>query len=152
VLGAPAAPVIVRAYAEKMGLAYAAADLVVARAGASTVAELLAIGLPTVFMPYPYHRDQHQMRQAREVESQGAAVVVEDRPQDAAATHRLLAETVAGLVGDAARLSAMRDRARTVGRPRATDQIAREVLALADAVTARRHARVETGACVAGRL
>jgi UDP-N-acetylglucosamine--N-acetylmuramyl-(pentapeptide) pyrophosphoryl-undecaprenol N-acetylglucosamine transferase len=152
VLGAPAAPVIVRAYAEKMGLAYATADLVVARAGASTVAELLAIGLPTVFMPYPYHRDQHQMRQARAVESQGAAVVVEDRPQDAAATAAALAETVAGLVSDAARLSAMRDRARTVGRPRAAEEIAREVLDLADAVTASRHACVETGACVAGRL
>jgi UDP-N-acetylglucosamine--N-acetylmuramyl-(pentapeptide) pyrophosphoryl-undecaprenol N-acetylglucosamine transferase len=130
----------VRAYADRMGLAYAAADLAVARAGASTIAELLAAGVPTVFMPYPFHRDNHQMQQARAVERLGAAVVVEDRPSDSAATCRDLADAVAGLMKDESRMSAMRDRARAAGRPQAAETIAREVLAIADRQTEARHA------------
>ena len=135
-------PAVVRAYCDRMGLAYAAADLAVARAGASTVGELLAVGLPAVFMPYPFHRDQHQMRQARAVERLGAAVVVEDKPDDLAGTTRCLTECLVPLMSDAARLDAMRGRARAAGRPNAAEEIAKEILALADGVTDRRHAMI----------
>jgi len=136
------APAVARAYADRMGLAYAAADVVVARAGASTIAEILAVGLPAVFMPYPYHRDQHQMRQARAVESSGAAIVVEDRPDDPNTWHDL-ADALESLLADAARISRMAERSRAIGRPRAAADIAREILELADAVTARRHAEID---------
>jgi len=136
-------PVTVRAYADRMGLAYAASDLAVARAGASTVAELLAVGLPAVFMPYPFHRDQHQMQQARAVERQGAAAVVEDVPDDAG-TWRRLAQTVGSLMGDAGRLAAMREGCRRMGRRNAAEAVAREILALADGVTQRRHAQIQS--------
>jgi UDP-N-acetylglucosamine--N-acetylmuramyl-(pentapeptide) pyrophosphoryl-undecaprenol N-acetylglucosamine transferase len=139
-------PVVVRAYCDKMGLALAAADLAVARAGASTVAELLAVGVPTVFMPYPFHRDQHQMQQSRAVERLGAAAVVEDRPNDAAGTSRRLAECVAVLMTDAGRLDEMRSRARAIGRPNAAEDIAEEILELADGVTKRRQAAIFAGA------
>jgi UDP-N-acetylglucosamine--N-acetylmuramyl-(pentapeptide) pyrophosphoryl-undecaprenol N-acetylglucosamine transferase len=130
---------VVRPYLDDMGLAYAAADLAVARAGASTLAELLALGVPAVFLPYPFHRDRHQMRQARAVEMQGAAVVVRDRPDDPAATSRELAEAVEPLLRDEVRRATMRRDARRVARPDAAAAIAGEVLRLADAAAARRH-------------
>ena len=138
-------PAVVRPYAEKMGLAYAVADLAVARAGASTVAELLAAGVPTVFMPYPFHRDQHQRQQARAVERLGAAAVVEDCPADPDGTWRRLAEVLGALMKDKARLDAMSERARAAGRPQAAEVIAREILDLAAAVTDRRHAALAAG-------
>jgi len=134
------APVVVRPYAEKMGLAYAVADLAVARAGASTIAELLAAGVPTLFMPYPFHRDQHQVQQARAVERLGAAAVVEDRPADPEDTWRRLAEALGSLMKDMARLGVMGGRARAAGRPQAAETIAREILELAGQVAERRHA------------
>jgi UDP-N-acetylglucosamine--N-acetylmuramyl-(pentapeptide) pyrophosphoryl-undecaprenol N-acetylglucosamine transferase len=139
---------VVRAYADQMGLAYAAADLAVARAGASTVAELLSVGLPTVFMPYPFHRDQHQMLHARAVERLGAAAVVEDRP--VAAATRALADVLSTLMSNPAELSRMAEKSRAAGRPRAAHEIAREILALADRVTEDRHAAI-LGGMHAGR-
>ena len=136
---------VVRAYADQMGLAYAAADLVVARAGASTVAELLAVGLPIVFMPYPFHRDQHQMLHARAVERLGAAAVVEDRPQDVEGTCRALAGVLSDLMSNPAELSRMAGKSRVAGRPRAAHEIAREILALADRVTEVRHGSILGG-------
>jgi UDP-N-acetylglucosamine--N-acetylmuramyl-(pentapeptide) pyrophosphoryl-undecaprenol N-acetylglucosamine transferase len=137
-------PAAVRAYEHDMGLAYAAADLAVARAGASTIAELLAVGLPAVFMPYPFHRDQHQMRQARAVEAMGAAVVVEDRPGDPA-TWRDLAAALESLMADDGRRRELADRARAAGRPEAADTIAGALLDLADGVAERRHAGIRAG-------
>ncbi len=132
-------PVVLRAYEDRMDLVYAAADLAVARAGASTVAELTATGTPAVFLPYPYHRDRHQARQARAVEAAGAAVVVEDRPDAPEATARGLREAVEGLASDAARLEAMAASARATGRPDAAEAVAAAVLDLADARTRARH-------------
>ena len=132
---------VARPYADDMGLAYAAADLVVARAGASTIAEILAVGLPAVFLPYPFHKDRHQWHQARALEVHGAAAVVEDRP-GAPATWRDLGDVLASLMADASRLATMSEKARAIGRPRAAEEIARAVLDLADGRIARRHARI----------
>jgi UDP-N-acetylglucosamine--N-acetylmuramyl-(pentapeptide) pyrophosphoryl-undecaprenol N-acetylglucosamine transferase len=137
-----AVPAAVRAYADPMGPAYAAADLAVARAGASTVGELLARGVPAVFMPYPFHRDRHQMQQARAVERAGAAVVVEDVPSDPAGTAGRLGEAVHALAADDARRTRLAEAARAAGRSDAADAVAAEVLALAREVVGRRHARL----------
>ncbi len=131
-------PGTIRAYADPMGPACAAADLAVARAGASTVAELLATGVPAVFMPYPFHRDAHQVRQARAVEGAGGAVVVEDVPSDPSGTAGRLGETVHALGVNDARRAAMAGAARAAGRPDAADAVAAEVLALAAEVVRRR--------------
>jgi UDP-N-acetylglucosamine--N-acetylmuramyl-(pentapeptide) pyrophosphoryl-undecaprenol N-acetylglucosamine transferase len=136
-------PVVVRAYCDSMGQAYAAADLAIARAGASTLAELLAFGLPAVLMPYPFHRDQHQMHQAKSVEALGAAIVVEDRPTDPD-MWKILGPAVEALAMNPLRLAETAERARAAGRPQAAEAIAREILALADQVTERRHARLES--------
>ncbi len=69
----------VRPYLDDLSDAYAAADLVLARAGASTLGELAAIGKPAVLVPYPFAADDHQNANAARVAAAGAAVVVADR-------------------------------------------------------------------------
>jgi UDP-N-acetylglucosamine--N-acetylmuramyl-(pentapeptide) pyrophosphoryl-undecaprenol N-acetylglucosamine transferase len=69
----------VLAFTHEMWLALAAADVVVSRAGASTLAELTTLGLPSILLPYPYHRDRHQHANAQVLVDAGAAILVEDR-------------------------------------------------------------------------
>ncbi len=79
--------------------AYAAADVVVARAGASTLAELAATATPSILVPYPHATDDHQMKNARAVASTGAARIVRDDELDGP---RLAAELRAALAPDVA--------------------------------------------------
>lgn len=72
--GAQAA--VVRDYSEDMADAYAAADLVICRSGASTLAELVALRKPAVLVPYPHAADDHQTQNARVLENAGAAVLL----------------------------------------------------------------------------
>ena len=65
-------------YLDGMGDAIAAADLVVSRAGATTIAELTALGAPAVVVPYPYATDDHQTRNAEALVTHGAAVLIPD--------------------------------------------------------------------------
>ena len=103
------------AFIEDMAAAYAWADLVVCRAGALTVAELCAVGLPAVFVPYPGAVDDHQTANARPMADAGAAVIVDES--------MLSAEILAGQLRDwlASRedLRAKAEKARTLARPNA---------------------------------
>ena len=83
-------------YLDDMGAAIAAADLVVARAGATSIAEITALGRAAVLVPYPYATDDHQTRNARGVVEAGAAVLVPDAELDSPA----YAEAVLGLLRD----------------------------------------------------
>ncbi len=87
-------PVRVFAYLDDPAVAYAAADLVVARAGASTLAELAATATPALLVPYPYATDDHQARNAEAVAAAGAARVVADAEFDG---ERLASELTAAL-------------------------------------------------------
>ena len=69
---------VVQAYMDRIGLAYAAADLVIARAGAGTVTELGVLGLPAILIPYPGAND-HQKYNARVLERLGTAVIIEEK-------------------------------------------------------------------------
>ena len=75
----PAGSATVVGYLEDPAAAYAAADLVLARAGASTLAELAAVGKPAILVPYPFAADDHQTTNAQRFAETGAAVVVADR-------------------------------------------------------------------------
>ncbi len=65
-------------YTDHMPEALAAADLIVSRAGASTLAEIATANVPAILVPYPYHRDRHQYHNARVLESVGLARIVDD--------------------------------------------------------------------------
>ena len=106
--------------------ALAAADLVVGRAGSSTLAEVTALGLPMVVVPYP-HAAGHQRANARVLADAGAARLVEDEAFDADA---LL--DAAAILDDPAVHAAMSAAARSLGRPAAAQAVADLVLALAE--------------------
>ncbi len=111
-------------YIEEMAAAYAAADLVVSRAGATTVAEVTAVGLPSVLVPYPYATDDHQAVNARRLEAAGAARIIAD--QDLGP--ELFWQTVSGFAYRPNVLAGMAKAAQKLGRPQAADDLARLVL------------------------
>ena len=107
-------------FIEDMPAAFARADLVVCRSGASTVAEITAAGKPAIFVPFPRAADDHQRVNAEALERLGAAVVVEELKLEGV----WLAETVAALLGDSARLAVMSAAARGMAHPNAARDIA----------------------------
>ncbi len=115
----------VRYLGEEMTDALAAADLVVGRAGSSTLAEVAAFGLPMVVVPYP-HAAGHQRRNAEEMVRSGAARLVEDEHFDADA---LLA--AAAILDDPELHDSMAAAARSLARPGAADAVAALVIAAA---------------------
>ncbi|MGW2789590.1 UDP-N-acetylglucosamine--N-acetylmuramyl-(pentapeptide) pyrophosphoryl-undecaprenol N-acetylglucosamine transferase [Streptomyces sp. NPDC001251] len=114
-------------YLDRMDLAYAAADLVVCRAGSATVAELAATGVPAVLVPYPHAPGDHQTHNARVLSDAGAGLLV----PDAETTAFRLAGLVEPLLADPARLAAMSGAADPGNHARAADLLAARVLELA---------------------
>jgi UDP-N-acetylglucosamine--N-acetylmuramyl-(pentapeptide) pyrophosphoryl-undecaprenol N-acetylglucosamine transferase len=110
-------------FIEDMPSAFARADLVVCRSGASTVAEIAAAGKPAVFVPFPRAADDHQRVNAEALAKHGAAVVVEESKLEGV----WLAETIAALLQDSGRLQQMSQAARELSHPNA----ARDIAALA---------------------
>lgn len=110
-------------FVDDMTLAYGVADLALCRGGATTLAELAVVGLPAIIVPYPYHRDRQQERQARVVASHGAAVVLED----SATTTDAVAGRVELLFDDVVRLSQMSASFKDLARPHAAQQLAQVV-------------------------
>lgn len=113
------APYVVVPYADRMELAYAAADLVVARAGANTVCELTAVGLPAVYVPLPVGNGEQRLN-AAEVVAAGGGLVVDD----ATFTPEWIDEQILPLATDAQRLADMAAAARALGEPAADETLA----------------------------
>ena len=107
-------------FVDDMAAAYAWADLVVCRAGALTVAELCAVGLPALFIPYPAAVDDHQTRNAEYLVENDAALLLQQSQTDA----RKLANVLSSLAGDRARLASMATRGRAAAVPDAADRVA----------------------------
>jgi UDP-N-acetylglucosamine--N-acetylmuramyl-(pentapeptide) pyrophosphoryl-undecaprenol N-acetylglucosamine transferase len=110
---------------DEMPLALAAADLVIARAGASTLGEFPAVGLPSILAPYPYS-GQHQDANADALARRGAAIKLPDAELNAR-----LASTVLDLLQHPDRLAAMRQSAQALAQPGAAIAIAQELRRLA---------------------
>lgn len=109
----------VRPFFDDMAAAYAAADLVVCRAGATTIAELTALGMPAVLVPYPFAADNHQRKNAESLVARGAALLILDREL----TPDGLAAAIEPLRADPRRLAAMGAAARELGRPEAAERV-----------------------------
>ncbi|MCK9461859.1 MAG: undecaprenyldiphospho-muramoylpentapeptide beta-N-acetylglucosaminyltransferase [Proteobacteria bacterium] len=99
--------------------AYLDADLVIARSGATTVAELAAMGLPAILIPYPHHADRQQEKNAAPLRLAGAAIVLDELTTGVDE----LAAAVRGLVRDGSALSAAAKGSRALGRPDAARRI-----------------------------
>lgn len=113
-----------RAFIDDMGAAYGQCDLVIGRAGATTIAEITALGLPSILVPFPQAADDHQSKNARYLESQGAARVL---PQAGAGPEKLAA-LVEELCHDERLRKRMAEAARLLGRPDAAEKVATAVL------------------------
>jgi len=107
-------------FIDRMDLAYAAADLAVSRAGAITMAELTAAGVPAVMVPLPHATADHQAGNARSVAAVGGAVVIEDRMLDG----ERLAKIAGPLLADPERLTRMGTAMLSLARPAAAEELA----------------------------
>ncbi|AUM00906.1 MAG TPA: undecaprenyldiphospho-muramoylpentapeptide beta-N-acetylglucosaminyltransferase [Pseudothauera hydrothermalis] len=116
-------------FIDDMAARYAAADLVICRAGALTVAELAAVGVASVLVPFPHAVDDHQTGNARFLSEHGAAILL---PQ-----HELSADALAGLLAglNRARLLEMACKARELAKPQAAFEVAAECERLAGGQT-----------------
>jgi UDP-N-acetylglucosamine--N-acetylmuramyl-(pentapeptide) pyrophosphoryl-undecaprenol N-acetylglucosamine transferase len=108
-------------YIERMDYAYAAASLVVGRAGASTLAEITARGVPSLLIPFPYATGDHQRHNAMALEERGAAEVLDEKYL----TKTTLAQAIVRLLSNPQELAEMARRSAELGKPEARKEIAR---------------------------
>lgn len=113
-------------FIEDMGKIYSLADLVVCRAGATSIAELTVSGKPAILIPYPYAADNHQVSNAKELVDLGGAIMIEDKDL----TGEILGSEIKNLLEDPLRLSAMGDAMKKFGKPNAAKEIVSECIKL----------------------
>jgi len=112
-------------YLKQMGQAYAVSDLVVARSGATTIAELTCMGLPAVLVPYP-HAGGHQRKNAQFLSDRKAVYLLEDKDLSSGK----LTEMLLSLEKDTQQLEEMKRHSRKLGRPEAVKDLVDEILKL----------------------
>ncbi len=126
-------PYVAVPYLDQMALAYAAADLVICRSGAMTVAEVTAVGLPAVYVPLPIGNGEQRLN-AMPVVNAGGGLIVDDGELSAA----FVADTVTSLLNDRDRLTAMTAAAALAGHRDAARRVAQVALDVAQGATAGR--------------
>ena len=125
-------PYVVAGYVDRMDLAYAVADLVVARSGANTVCELTAVGLPAVYVPLPIGNGEQRFN-ATDVVAAGGGILVED----SGLTPQWVDEALVRLVTNGPRIAEMAEAAATIGEREADERLADLVVIAADSRVAR---------------
>ena len=123
IVAAEQLPARVVPFLQRIHMAYAAADLVVSRSGAMTLAEIAVVGTPSILIPYPHAADDHQVVNASNLVDRGAASMILDRELSG----ERLAKEIAHLLSDRQTLSRMSANARTFARPDAAARIARSL-------------------------
>ncbi len=121
----PAANVHLLEFIQRMDLAFAAADLVISRAGAGTISELCVVGKPVILVPSPNVAEDHQTANARTLADMGAALLISDSEVNS----RLVEEALA-LVGDGERLAALAENIEKMATPSATNDIVEVIVSL----------------------
>lgn len=120
--------VVVKAYIEDMGTAYAASDIIVCRAGAGSLTELAIVAKPAILIPYPYAAGNHQERNSMLIEKEGAAVMIAEKgdwqPQ--------LKQELQLLIDDPQQREEKRNNWKKLAREDAAQTIATEILKLVD--------------------
>ena len=111
-------------FIDEIARAYSNAALVVARAGATTLAELCAIGRPSILIPFPFAADDHQTKNAKALEEQGASICISESELEVDALGKL----VGGLLDDSGRRQTMACAARDHGRPDAAAAIVDDMM------------------------
>jgi UDP-N-acetylglucosamine--N-acetylmuramyl-(pentapeptide) pyrophosphoryl-undecaprenol N-acetylglucosamine transferase len=117
---------LVKPFFEDMVAQYQASDLVVCRAGASTIAELAVCGKGAILIPYPFAAHQHQLINARRLVGLGAARMIEDKELTGSA----LAKAILHLHSHPEEMKRMEEAIRQVGRPKAAQEIVDQCYAL----------------------
>ena len=115
-----------RAFIDRMDLLYAAADVVISRAGALSISELCLVAKPAILVPSPNVAEDHQTKNALALVEKGAARLV----RDAEATEKMLQEALLILENEALAFS-LSESIRSLGRPNAAEAIAHEAILLA---------------------
>jgi len=126
VTGMPPPGIEIREYIDDMQTAMASADIVVCRAGASTIAELTVMGKPAVLVPSPYVTNNHQEENAKQLQKAGGAIMLREKD----CTGEKLFEIVSSLMGDRDRLTRMSHAQMSLAAPKATEKIVDIVLGL----------------------
>jgi UDP-N-acetylglucosamine--N-acetylmuramyl-(pentapeptide) pyrophosphoryl-undecaprenol N-acetylglucosamine transferase len=111
-------------FIDDMAEAYKWCDLLICRAGASTIAEVLVLGLPAIYVPFPHAADDHQTKNAQSIAEAGAGIAISDADIGQGRATRLLA----GLLHNPVSLKNLAVKARTLGRPDAARVIATQCL------------------------
>ena len=112
-------------FIDKMEYAFGAADLVVSRSGATTLAELTRVGKPAILIPYPFAAGDHQTHNAQSLANDGAAILIADRD-----ARQNLKEAVLSLLDDPKRLDQMSAASARLGKPKAGQEIAAAVIGM----------------------
>lgn len=118
--------VILREYIDDMQVCMPAADLLICRAGASSLAEIKALGKASILIPYPYAAENHQYYNAMELVNNNAAIIIEEKDL----TAESLSKAVSELLRDPLRLHQMAENAKSMAILNATDRIVENILSL----------------------
>lgn len=117
----------ISAFINRMDYAYTACDLVLARAGATTISEITVLGLASVLVPSPNVAANHQYYNAKSLELKNAAIIIKD-----AEINEKIFSTISKLVADPNKLNSLRENVKSLGRPDAADIIADNAIKLAE--------------------
>jgi UDP-N-acetylglucosamine--N-acetylmuramyl-(pentapeptide) pyrophosphoryl-undecaprenol N-acetylglucosamine transferase len=121
--------VVVKDFIEEMNFAYSACDILLARAGATTIAELLTLAIPAMLVPSPNVAANHQYFNAKSLSDENAAVLIEDH-----LLKEKIKETVASLIFDESKLAELKSNAKKLSKPDAAEIIAKSAIKYAEAL------------------
>ncbi|MDW7673620.1 MAG: undecaprenyldiphospho-muramoylpentapeptide beta-N-acetylglucosaminyltransferase [Bacillota bacterium] len=116
--------IIIKQYLDEMELGLAAADLVIARAGATFLAEITAMGIPSILIPYPYASENHQEHNAQSLVNTGGAIMIKDKEL----TGELLLKTIESLISNKPQLMQMGEKIKQLGKPEAIVKLANIII------------------------
>lgn len=114
-------------FIDKMDLAYSASDLLIARAGATTIAEITSLGIASILVPSPNVAENHQYYNAKSLEENNAAVMIQDNE-----LKNKIYETIRTLINDEEKLNQLKNNAKKFGKPNAAEVIAKRAIDLAE--------------------